>query len=264
MGSIRKPFFFLALGLLALAVLVELGSTLLLERRAPASTVSGEDVRQIEPPLPPEAVSSVRVDVKSDDNPPGLGISYLPYFDFLLLASVGLLGVAMIIGDRISGRVQGVVRLVVSVLLLFAVLVGFFKAMIELTIMVVLFTSAPFGTAAYFAIFADFDRTGAAVVLSLVILLKIGFVVCLALAQPRFLKQMGLMSLVATSFLLTIVVMILHNWFPRFLVSITDAIGAIVIAIVAFIWAIVFLIFAIVAIIKALRFGKSQQDEAPA
>jgi hypothetical protein len=261
--SIRKPFFFLALALLALAVLAELGSRLVVER-PPASRVSSEDVRQIDPPLPPEAVASIQVDPNAGDKPPGLGISYLPYFDVLLLLSVALLGAALIIGDRISGRLQGVVRLVVSVLLLLAVIVAFFKALIELTIMVVLFCSVPFGTAAYFAIFADFDRAGAAVILSLVILLKIGFLVCLALAQPRFLKQMGLMALVATSFLLTIVVMVLHGWFPRFLVSITDAIGAIVIAIVAIIWAIVFLIFAVVSIVKALRFGKSQQADAPA
>jgi hypothetical protein len=261
--SIRKPFFFLALALLALAVLAELGSRLVVERPAPAPTVSSEDVSQIDPPLPPEAVASIHAD-PAGDKPPGLGISYLPYFDVLLLLSVALLGAALIIGDRISGRVQGVVRLVASVLLLLAVIVAFFKALIELTIMVVLFCSVPFGTAAYFAIFADFDRAGAAVILALVILLKIGFIVCLALAQPRFLKQAGLMALVATSFVLTIVVMILHGWFPRFLVSITDAIGAIVIAVVAIIWAIVFLIFAIVSIVKALRIGKSQQSEAPA
>jgi VanZ family protein len=83
--------------------------------------------------------------------------------------------------------------------------------------------------------------------------LKLGFVVCLLLAHQRFLQNKGLVLLVLTSLLANLIIGFLHNFVPLPLVSITDAIGAIVVAILAVIWALVLLIFAIISIIKAIH-----------
>ena len=261
MESLRKPFFVLALVFMALAVLVELGSPLLFRAGSSRSTVSDADLASLKLD-PAQAKSALESYSAGDRKPPGLGISYLVWFDILLALTVALMGAALVLGDRTSGRVQGVASLIVSFLVLIAVITKFFEALIELTVMVVLFTSPPFGTIAYLAVFAFFDRTGAQVILWLLLLLKIGFVVCLLLAQQRFLKQFGLLLLIATSFLTTLIVLILQKIVPLFLVSITDAIAAIVAAVIAFIWAIVFLVFAIMAIIKSIRAGTSQQQGA--
>jgi hypothetical protein len=126
-------------------------------------------------------------------------------------------------------------------------------AIAVLVLMVSLLVAAPFGTLTYLAIFGFFDRAGAGIALSVLMLLKLGFVVVLVLAQPRFLQNLGLVLLVLTSLLATVIVGFLHGIVPRFLVSITDAIAAIAVAVLAVIWAVVLLTGALPAIVRALR-----------
>ena len=83
--------------------------------------------------------------------------------------------------------------------------------------------------------------------------LKFGFIVCLILAHQRFLQNKGLVLIVLTSLLANLIIGFLHNFVPGPLVSITDAIGAIIVGILAVIWAIVLLIFSIISIIKAIH-----------
>jgi hypothetical protein len=83
--------------------------------------------------------------------------------------------------------------------------------------------------------------------------LKIGFVVCLVLAHQRFLQNKGLVLIVLTSLLANLIISFLHNFAPGILVSITDAIGAIVVGILAVIWAIVLLVFASISIVRAVH-----------
>jgi hypothetical protein len=105
--------------------------------------------------------------------------------------------------------------------------------------------------------YAAFAKTPAAVTLSLIMSLKLGFAVFLVLAHQRFLENKGLVLIILTSFLANIILSFLHGIVPRFLVSITDDIGAIIIALLAAIWALFYLIGSIPAIIKALRVDKA-------
>ena len=61
------------------------------------------------------------------------------------------------------------------------------------------------------------------------------------------------MLLVLTSLLCNIIISFLHGLVPGFLVSITDGVGAIIVAILAIIWLLFLGIGAIIAIIKALQ-----------
>jgi hypothetical protein len=141
---------------------------------------------------------------------------------------------------------------VLSFLLALGSIVLILLAFVKLLIMVALFFAPPFGTIAYLAIWGDFPKTAAAVILGVLIALKIGATICLPLAQQRFLQLKSLILLVATSFLATIVVSFLHGLVPFPLVSITDAVAAIVVGILALIWAIVILIGSINAVVQAL------------
>ena len=67
------------------------------------------------------------------------------------------------------------------------------------------------------------------------------------------LQNKGLVLLILTSFLGNLIISFLHNFVPIILVSITDALGGIVVAILAVIWAIFFMIFAIISIVKAIH-----------
>ncbi|MEX2430565.1 MAG: hypothetical protein WD645_01440, partial [Dehalococcoidia bacterium] len=153
-----------------------------------------------------------------------------------------------------QARVQGAVTLVVALLLILGSLVLIFATIAQLVLMVGLLTATPFGTIAYMARFGSFDRAGASMALGFVMILRIGFVICLVLAQQRFLQNKGLVFLTLTAFLSTIIVSFLHGVVPLFLVSITDAVAAIILGIIAVIWTLILLVSAIGSVVKALRF----------
>jgi hypothetical protein len=126
-------------------------------------------------------------------------------------------------------------------------------AVLLLILMVTLLLAVPFGTLAYLAIYGFFNRGGAAAVLGLLMVLKVGVGASLIAAQQRFLQNKGLVLLVLSTLLCSAIVSLLHGIVPGILVSITDAIGAIINGICGLIWAVVLLIGAIPAILKAVK-----------
>jgi hypothetical protein len=221
--ELRKPFFIIALVLMFLVVLIEVGSPWLMQ-----------------------------VTDKSFDRP-GYGVQYLVFVDAFLFYVSLLIGLALIIPERIQGRVQGCVTLVVSFLGCLGIIGAIITAFIFLLLMITLLLAPIFGTLAYLAIYGDFDRSGANITLSLIMALKIGYCILLILAHQRFLQNKSLVLLTLTSLLANIIISFLHNLVPGILVSITDALGAIVVAILALIWAIVFIIGSIVAIVRSIH-----------
>jgi hypothetical protein len=124
--------------------------------------------------------------------------------------------------------VQGCTTAVFAVLLILGGLALLIAVITLLTVMVGLFLAAPFGTLVYMAIYGFFNRGGASVTLSLLMALKVGFVLSLVMAQQRFLQNKGLILLILTSFAATMITGFFHGVVPLFLVSITDAIAAII------------------------------------
>lgn len=222
-GKLRTPFFIIALILMACVVLIETASPWLMQ-------TTGKNFDQ-----------------------PGYGIQYLVFIDSLLLYVTILIGLALIIPERIQGKVQGIVTLIVSILGCFGMIAAIFMALTFLLLMVTLLLAPIFGTIAYFVIYADFDRTGANITLSLIMTLKICFIIFLILAHQRFLQNKSLVLLTLTSLIASLIISFLHNLVPGFLVSITDAVGAIIVAILAVIWAIVFIVGSVVAIVKSIK-----------
>lgn len=259
MDTLRKPFFVAALVLLVLTLLLELGAVELL--RAPvggatslAALVAGDkDLREAFQQLDPNEIQ----DILSRPKPPGLGIRFLAFVDGLLVFTVGLMGISMLISQRVQARVQGIVTLIVSVIVLLLTIVAIFAALALLLLMVALFLAAPFGTIAYLAVYGFFNRPGASVVLGLTLALKMSAVICLLLAQQRFLQNRGLVLLILTSLLASLIVGFLHALAPIILVSITDAVAAIIVGILALIWALTMLIGSLIAVIRALRVDRA-------
>ncbi|MBN9389026.1 MAG: hypothetical protein J0I20_13450 [Chloroflexi bacterium] len=266
MDTLRKPFFFVALGLILLVVLVELGSV-------PVLGWVSENITRVRSTttgiLPPgqgggdSQVSSTLTKLDSDqraqfDNlasvrPPGLGIPYMALLDAVVLFTIGLMGLGLLIPERIQGRGQGCLTFIFGLLLILGAIILIFIALALVLLMVSLLLAVPFGTIAYLALFGSFDKGGAAAVLSLIMAIKLGFVVCLFLAQQKFLQNKGLVLLVLTSLLANIILSFLHGLVPSFLVSITDGIGALLMGILAVIWALVLLIGSLFGIVKAIQ-----------
>ncbi len=223
--TLRKPFFIIALILFFLAVLAELGSGFV------------ADLFEI--------------------SNPGLGLPYLAILDGLVLFTLFLIGAPLILSDRLHGRIQGIITFIVALFTFLGSVLMIFTALGLLLLMISLLIAIPFGTAVYMTKYAAFGKPAAAVTLSIIMSFKFGFAIFLILAHQRFLENKGLVLIILTSFLATVLLSFLHSIFPLFLVSITDGIGAIVIAVLAAIWALFYLIGSVPAIIKALRVDKA-------
>jgi hypothetical protein len=228
LDSMRKPFFIVSLISISLAVFVELGSLALLGH---GSTTSANTF----------GVS-----------PTGKAIPAMAFLDGLIFFASLLIGIALLIPERVQSKIQGIITLVFSILLILGCIAVLFADIALLILMVSLLMSVPFGTIAYFAIWAVFPTGQAQAALSLIMTLKIVFAVCLVLAHQRFLQNKGFVLIIITSFVCNLLIAFLYALVPGFLVSITDDIGGIIVCILALIWAVVYLIGGIVSVIKVI------------
>lgn len=227
LDKLRTPFFIIAVVLIAITVLIEVGSSIKLQQATPAA-------------------ASLQAAT------PGKGILSLAFLDGMLLYATLLMGIALVIPERVQGRVQGLVTLIFSVLILLADFFMIIGVLTLLIVMVTLLLSPIFGTLAYFVAFGFFSTDAARITLGLVMTLKLFFAGCLFVAHQRFLQNKGLVMMILTSLVATFIIAFLHGLVPGFLVSITDAIGAIIVGILALIWAILLLISSVSSILKAI------------
>ncbi|MGV8849703.1 MAG: hypothetical protein ACOH16_09160 [Propionibacteriaceae bacterium] len=259
--SLRKPFLVAAVLVVLVALLSCLGSSLVTGPPPFADRVSSTL-------SDPQTVALLdQFDIDADDardslsdtrpeDPPGMGIPALALIQGLLLLVLIITAAPLLIGERVTGILTGAVSIIGGLVVLLAAIATAITSFVALMLMVSLLLSVPFGTMAYLAIFGSFDTGGAAVFTSLVLGLTLGCLVLLALAQQRFLTGKGLMLLLITAALLTFVTALLHSIVPGFLVSITDALAALITAIVSAIWALLVLIGGIVAAVRVLRLGR--------
>ncbi len=257
MDQLRTPFLILAIVLIFIAVLIETGTAL--PGVLPSNPSRVTDFQQL-----PASVTAAANEhpnevarLSSQEHPPGLGIPDLALLDSIVLFTAVLMGIALLLPERLLGRIQGIATLIFSLLLIIFAFRQIFIALGLLILMIALLLSIPFGTITYLIIYGSFNRGGAAIALSLILLLKFGFSGSLVLAQQRFLEDKRLVLLILTSLLCNIIVSFLHGIVPGFLVSITDAISAIIIGILAVIWGIILLIGSIISIIKILRLDRA-------
>jgi hypothetical protein len=243
MERLRTPFFIVALIAMTAVVAAEIGAPLFIGGDDAGAALGGQ-------------AAGLGVDVPHGGTvtePRGSAIRYLALVDVIPLFTVALMGAGMVLPQRLHGRIQGVVTVVVAILLILAALVLLVLAVAQLVLMVTLLLAFPFGTIAYLIIWGFFPRGDAAVLLSVLMFLKVVFAVALVAAQQRFLQNKGLVLIIATSLVCNVVAAFLHGVVPTILASITDQIGAIVFAVVAIVWALVLLFGSIPGIVRAAR-----------
>lgn len=247
MDTLRTPFFIIAIVAAVLVVGIELGSSFVLggSSAGPALLTEVNDL------------GATPSDASGVDEPPGRGIGYLALIDVIILYTVLLMGVGLLLPDQLHGRIQGVLTLIGSIVLIIVSFILAIIALVELLIMVALFFAAPFGTIAYLALWGFFPRSDAAVLLSLLMFLKIVFAVLLVLAQQRFLQNKGLVLIILTSLLCNVILAFLHDLVPIVLVSIVDNLAAVLFGVIAIIWGLILLIGSIPAVVKAIRVSLS-------
>lgn len=220
MEKLRRPFFYSAFVVLVIALLIELSTG---------------------------AIASI-----FDAEIPGLGIPSIALIDSLLVFVVTMMLLNLVVSPALMGKISGIISLIFAILILLTSIVLLLASLTELLAMVSLLLSVPFGTAAYFAGYASFARTEAALTLSLLLTLKLIFSVLLILSNQRFLENTGLLLLIFTALLVNILVTFLHGFPPGFLASITDALAAIIVAIIGLIWSLNLLIRSVPALLKII------------
>ncbi|MBO0777708.1 MAG: hypothetical protein J2P37_02665 [Ktedonobacteraceae bacterium] len=259
MERLRTPFLILAIVLIFIAVLIEAGTALPgVLRSSPLPVTAFQTSSQIDATVAKLDSNQQKAldQLSSQERPPGLGLPDLALLDSIVLFTVVLMGIALLLPERLHGRVQGITTLIFSLLLLGTALRQIFIALGLLLLMLSLLLSVPFGTIVYLVIYGSFNRAGADIALSIVMLLKFSFAVSLLVAQQRFLQSKGLVLLIITSLLGNVIASFLLGIVPGFLASVTDAITAIVIGLIASIWGIILLVGSIISIIKIVRIGR--------
>src|SRR5262249_19993678 len=225
--EMRKPIFVVTLIVILLAVLAELGSIAVLGSSTPASNALN--------------ISTT-----------GKAIPALPLLDGLVFYATLIIGIALLIPERVQSKVQGIVTLVFAFFLCLACIRVILVDFALLMVMISLLFAPPFGTIAYFAVWGHFATTDAHAALSVLMLLKIVFAVCLILAHQRFLQNKGLVLIIVTSLVANLIIAFLHGLVPMPLVSITDAVAAIIVGILGLVWALVYLVGGVVSVVKVV------------
>jgi hypothetical protein len=260
MDRLRTPFLLLAILLSLFVVALETGTALPGVLRANSLPLTSfqlpaqlsQDVANLN-----SDQQAILAQVQKQDRPPGLGIPDMALLDSIVLFTLALMGVALILPARLQGKIQGIVTLIFAILLIILALAQIFFALASLILMIALFFAFPFGTIIYLIIYGSFNRAGADAVLNIIMLLKIGIALCLAFAQQRFFQGKGLVLLLLTSLVATLIVNFLLGLVPGVLVSITDAIAALIVGIIAVIWAIILLIGSLISLVKVLRLDRA-------
>jgi hypothetical protein len=259
-GGLRKPVFLVAVALVAVAVLIELGSLALPQQAQQPGAAVAALCAASSPPAGcatpggrADLTNQVEQARLTQPPTPGLGVPAIVLVDAVLLLVLLVMATALVVPARIHGRVQGIVGAVVSILVILAAIVTAFRALAQLVVMVSLLLAFPFGTIVYLVIWGFFDRGGAAVALGLLMLIKVVAAICLAVAHQSFVIDKGLLLIVAASLIAGLVVSFLHALVPGVLVSITDAIAAIVVAIIGIVVALLSLGGSAVSIVRAIR-----------
>ena len=245
MDEMRKPFFVAAIILALLCIGVEAGSAFWQR----SGVTEGRSLSVEDP-----ETRKLLEDSREEPSPPrpGMGIASLVALDVLVLFSLSLMVSSFLLTDNVTGRIQGCVTLITALLMLLGCVAALFTALGKTLLMLGLFCSPPFGTAAYALTWGFFDTEGAAVTLGILVMLKLAFGACLLLANQRFAKNKGMILFLLTTVVATFIVQFCHALVPGILASITDGVAAIVILVLAIIWLIAMLFGSVISVVKAI------------
>lgn len=260
--KVRRLLFWAALVMSLLIVLIELGAVGVLKGAAQKASGVGDIIPN--DPQVQEAFNGLDSDqtqqlssLASQNRPQGLGIPYMALLDGIILFTVGLIGLSEIISHRTHARIQGVATFIFAIVIIIVAIIMAFIAFALVLLMIGLLLAIPFGTLVYLAKFGFFNTGGAEAALALIWTLKVLFAICLVAANQRYLQNKGLVLLFLTSLVANMILAFVHGFVPGFLVSITDGIGAIIVAVLAIIWAIVLLVGSVPAVVRAVNISRA-------
>jgi hypothetical protein len=224
--NIRRSITFISWALIAIIVGIELGSSLgLLSILAKAVGADG---------------------TKS----PGMGIMALAFIDGILLYSWSTIKAGSVIPEKVLTPATKIANFCFFLFMIITAIAIIFTAIALITLMVSLLLAIPFGTIIYLIKYGKFATGAAQSTLAVLMSLKILFAISLIIGEERlFYDYRKFLYVLVTSFVANIIIGFLHGMVPGFLVSITDAVGAIIVAAMALVWLIIMFLGSIINVI---------------
>jgi hypothetical protein len=199
------------------------------------------------------ALAFLPVAATADLPTPGLGITTLGLIDGLIFYSWTTIKLGGLVPEKILTPTTKISNFIFFLVMLIVSITVFFITIALLLLMISLLMAIPFGTVAYMAMYADFPKGAAQATLGMLLFLKMAFAVIIVFGEKRLFEDYRkFLILLGCSFLLNIALSFLHAFVPGFLVSITDAIGAIIISIFAIIWFLILFIGSIWGVITLI------------
>lgn len=184
---------------------------------------------------------------------PGLGIASLAFIDGILLYSWSTIKAGSIIPEKVLTPATKIANFLFFLFLLIMAITTIFVAIALIMLMISLLLAIPFGTIVYMIVYADFPKGAAQATLGALMSLKILFAISLVIGEKRLFEDYRkFLLLLLCSFIANIIIGFVHGLVPGFLVSITDAVGAIVVVIIALLWIITMFIGSIINLITLI------------
>ncbi len=150
--------------------------------------------------------------------------------DILLCCTLIMMTLPLVLQPNVVASFQGAVSCCAGGWVALTAFVFLFQVLAKLFLMIALLLAVPFGTLVYLATYGDFATGKAAVILSLLMTLKIILAVALVTAHDHYFLNKKLLLLVGTSMAVMVLISFLHGVVPGILVSISDAVGAIIVS----------------------------------
>jgi hypothetical protein len=172
-----------------------------------------------------------------DLSEPSLGIMNLILVDGILLYSWSTIRIGTFLPEKFFTPAIKICNFIFFIAMLTLSFLMILKAVSLLMLMISLLLAAPFGTIAYMFKYAGFQTKPAMAILGMLFALKLSFTASLVVGEKRLFEDYRtFLLLLLFSFISHFLINFLHAIVPGFLVSITDAIGAVVVAVIAIIW----------------------------
>ncbi|WPD22671.1 MAG: hypothetical protein SD837_21105 [Candidatus Electrothrix scaldis] len=168
---------------------------------------------------------------------PGMGIKSMVLIDGILLYSWSVIKLGAFLSEKVLTPAVKICNFLffLAMLIFSFVIIG--RAVTQLMLMISLLLAVPFGTIVYMVKYAEFQTTTALAILGMLFALKLSFTASLVVGEKRLFEDYRtFLLLLLFSFIANFLINFLHAIAPGFLVSITDAVAAIVVAVIAIIW----------------------------
>lgn len=251
MTKIQKIIYIIALILNISIISVELGSSFNTGSRPLPKELQDFNIGKPKP----ESIELPQFKFLPDLKIPGAPLKALSLIDFYLLMTMVFFGLNYVISPSLITKTQGIITISISISVILFIITNIFILIAKIMFMIGLLIAPIFGTIAYFSLYGSYNKEKVLNIIQILQPLRISMITALLYTNIKYISNLGLVFIFATTMLLTWGLSFAYSLIPGFLLSIADGILAVIVLIVALIWSIKFLISSIISLKAIITIG---------